>query len=92
MTGKTLMPFLRRGALLAGLLSCDSATAGDGSPNAELATEVVATGLDTVWELAWGPDGFVWFTERGGRLSRLTPQTGAHSVVGQVVVSEIGEG
>jgi glucose/arabinose dehydrogenase len=84
---------LARGVILATLVSCDSATAGRTVvPNAELATEVVATGLDTVWELAWGPDGFVWVTERGGRISRLNPVSGAITVVGQVVVSEIGEG
>lgn len=92
MTGKTLMSRLRRGALMAGVIACDSATAGSGTPNAELGTEVVASGLDTVWEIAWGPDGFIWVTERGGRISRLNPQTGALAVVGQVVVSEIGEG
>ncbi|MGH9180508.1 MAG: PQQ-dependent sugar dehydrogenase [Acidimicrobiales bacterium] len=31
----------------------------------------VATGLDTVWSLAWDPEGRLWFTERGGRLTRL---------------------
>jgi glucose/arabinose dehydrogenase len=93
LTGSVLMARLRRGVLAAGLLGCDTATAGDeGPPNAELTTDVVATGLDTVWDLAWGPDGFIWFTERGGRISRLNPETGTHTLVGQVLVSEIGEG
>lgn len=93
LTGMVLMARLRRGALVAGVLGCGSATVGDPqAPNAELGTEVVATGLDTVWEVAWGPDGFIWFTERGGRISRLNPQTGAHGPVGQVAVSESGEG
>jgi glucose/arabinose dehydrogenase len=77
----------------AALLACDSATAGNSqAPNVELATDVVATGLDTVWELAWGPDGFIWITERPGRISRLNLQSGAVTLAGQVAVSEIGEG
>jgi glucose/arabinose dehydrogenase len=89
----TTLRRLTRAAVLAAFLGCDSATAGhSGTPNAELETDVVASGLDTVWELAWGPDGFIWVTERGGRISRLEPQSGALTVVGQVVVSEIGEG
>ncbi|HZI30027.1 MAG TPA: PQQ-dependent sugar dehydrogenase [Gemmatimonadaceae bacterium] len=80
-------------SLVLTLPACDSATAGGSqSPNVELATEVVATGLDTVWELAWGPDGFIWMTERGGRVSRVNPQTGAVTVIGQIAVNEIGEG
>lgn len=87
---RTLLAYASLALLLPG---CDSATAGGSQPpNAELATDVVATGLDTVWELAWGPDGFIWMTERGGRVSRVNPQTGAVSVVGQIAVSEIGEG
>jgi glucose/arabinose dehydrogenase len=31
----------------------------------------VARNLDTVWSLAWDPQGALWFTERGGRLTRL---------------------
>ncbi|HVE47118.1 MAG TPA: PQQ-dependent sugar dehydrogenase [Acidimicrobiales bacterium] len=31
----------------------------------------VATGLRTVWALAWDPAGSLWYTERGGRLTRL---------------------
>ncbi|WP_345235872.1 PQQ-dependent sugar dehydrogenase [Hymenobacter saemangeumensis] len=33
-------------------------------------------GLDVVWELAWGPDNFLWMTERRGRISRVNPATG----------------
>ncbi len=32
--------------------------------------------LDTVWELLWGPDNFLWTTERYGRISRIDPATG----------------
>jgi glucose/arabinose dehydrogenase len=39
------------------------------------ATEV-ATNLNIVWQLAWGPDNFLWMTERYGRISRVNPATG----------------
>jgi glucose/arabinose dehydrogenase len=35
----------------------------------------VVTGLDTVWSLAWDPEGALWYTERAGRLSRLGGST-----------------
>lgn len=31
----------------------------------------IASGLETVWSLAWDPMGRLWFTERPGRLRRL---------------------
>ncbi len=34
-------------------------------------------GLATLWELVWGPDDFIWATERAGRISRINPATGA---------------
>lgn len=82
-----------RFAVVALLLGCDSATDGSAqTPNVELTSEVVATGLDTVWELVWGPDGFIWMTERAGRVSRVNPRSGLVTPVGQIAVSEIGEG
>jgi glucose/arabinose dehydrogenase len=36
----------------------------------------VAADLNVVWELVWGPDNFIWMTERNGRISRLNPTTG----------------
>jgi glucose/arabinose dehydrogenase len=42
----------------------------------------IATGLDTVWSLAWDPDGALWYTERGGLLTRLGgPSTPVDGVV-----------
>jgi len=32
--------------------------------------------LSYPWELVWGPDNFIWMTERGGRISRVNPVTG----------------
>ena len=97
-----LASLVTRTVALALLLGCDSATDGDPQqppdtlqnppPNVEIETDVVATGLDTVWELAWGPDGMIWMTERGGRISRVNPQSGAVTLVGTVSVSEVGEG
>jgi glucose/arabinose dehydrogenase len=36
----------------------------------------LAGNLNTVWELVWGPDNFLWMTERYGRVSRVDPATG----------------
>ncbi len=37
----------------------------------------LAPNLATLWELVWGPDDFIWATERAGRISRVNPATGA---------------
>jgi glucose/arabinose dehydrogenase len=58
-----------------------------------LRVETIVTGLDTPWDLAWGPDSQLWVTERGGRVSRVDPSTGQRTTAGQVPdVSENGEG
>ncbi|MBU6119988.1 PQQ-dependent sugar dehydrogenase [Hymenobacter siberiensis] len=36
----------------------------------------LASNLATIWELVWGPDNFIWVTERSGRISRVNPATG----------------
>jgi aldose sugar dehydrogenase len=69
--------------------SSDSTPPGDTSG---LRVETVVTGLDTPWDLAWGPDGQIWVSERGGRISRVNPSTGRRTTAGQVAdVSESGE-
>ena len=41
----------------------------------------LAGNLNTIWELAWGPDNFIWMTERAGRISRVNPATGQVSLL-----------
>lgn len=41
----------------------------------ELQIRDIVTGLDTPWEILWGPDNHIWLTERFGRISRLNPET-----------------
>lgn len=58
----------------------------------ELHVETVATGLATPWDLAWGPDGRIWVSERGGRISRLDPASGQRVTAGELPdVAESGE-
>jgi glucose/arabinose dehydrogenase len=58
-----------------------------------LQTKTIATNLDTPWEILWGPDNFIWVTERQGKISRVNPISGAVSEVIQITdVREVGEG
>ena len=43
----------------------------------ELKDSVIASNLNFPWEILWGPDNHIWMTERGGKISRLNPATGA---------------
>lgn len=59
----------------------------------ELRDSVIARNLQYPWEITWGPDDHIWMTERGGRISRLDPQTGQISIL--LTVSDVvsnGEG
>ena len=79
-------------AALAVELACSKDTTTLPSNAEGLRVETVVTRLDTPWDLAWGPDGQIWVTERGGRVSRVNPASGQRTTVGQVPdVAESGE-
>lgn len=42
---------------------------------------VVISKLNVPWEILWGPDDHLWFTERGGRVSRMDPETGEREIL-----------
>lgn len=42
---------------------------------------IASTGLTNPWQMRWGPEGFIWVTERtAGRITRVDPATGARRV------------
>jgi glucose/arabinose dehydrogenase len=53
----------------------------------EIKDSVLVQNLTHVWELTWGPDNFIWMTERGGRVSRVNPNTGA--VIPLLTIQEV---
>jgi glucose/arabinose dehydrogenase len=53
----------------------------------QLQTRDVITGLTVPWEILWGPDNWIWMTERGGRISRVNPETGEQKVL--ITISEV---
>ena len=44
--------------------------------NTTLTERDVVTGLDIPWDIEWGPDDHIWFTERAGKVKRVNPVTG----------------
>jgi glucose/arabinose dehydrogenase len=46
-----------------------------------LVADTVITGLNVPWELKWGPDNYLWMTERDGIVSRVNPQTGLRTII-----------
>ncbi len=61
------------------LLGCF--TPAETSAQVEFNIRDVATGLDTPWEILWGPDDYIWITERMGLVSRINPETGEKDVI-----------
>jgi glucose/arabinose dehydrogenase len=53
----------------------------------------VKQNLNIAWEIEWGPDNHIWFTERSGKISKMDPKTGDivfTTTIGDVVQN--GEG
>ena len=41
----------------------------------------LTNGLEGPWEITWGPDGWLWLTERvGGKITRVNPADGSKQV------------
>ena len=67
--------------------------ASTGKCNELQSREVVNTNLSNPWEIFWGPDDFIWVTEKAGKISRINPQTGQKMEI--LTISEVlnyGEG
>ncbi len=47
--------------------------------------DTVCTGLDIPWEIIYGPDGFIWTTERKGIVSRIDPVAKTKTVILNIV-------
>ncbi|HSU28969.1 MAG TPA: PQQ-dependent sugar dehydrogenase [Chitinophagaceae bacterium] len=76
---------------LAGCLQCKKSGSSNVPPASPGAVAIEATvltqGLQYPWEILWGPDNYIWMTERGGRVSRVNPVNGAVSPV--FTISEV---
>ncbi|MEQ1799152.1 MAG: PQQ-dependent sugar dehydrogenase [Lacibacter sp.] len=58
-----------------------------------LKDSVLVQGLNYPWEIVWGPDNFIWMTERGGKITRINPSTGTVTPVHTIAdVATNGEG
>jgi aldose sugar dehydrogenase len=59
----------------------------------QIATNTILSNLNIPWEILWGPDNFIWMTQRGGTISRVNPNTGEISLVATIPdVYASGEG
>jgi PQQ-dependent dehydrogenase (s-GDH family) len=57
-------------------------------PPETFSSRVVATGFEDPWEVTWGPDGYLWITERTGkRVVRVNPADGTRKVA--VTIDEV---
>ena len=51
------------------------------NPPETFTSRVVASGFEDPWEVTWGPDGYLWITERvGKRVVRVNPANGSRKV------------
>src|SRR5258708_39400395 len=51
----------------------------------QFSERVLITGLHNPWEVTWGPDNFLWVTERtAGNITRINPANGSAAVAIQI--------
>jgi PQQ-dependent dehydrogenase (s-GDH family) len=56
-------------------------------------SRVVATGLNNPWEITWGPDGYLWTTEKtAARVTRVRPSDGVRVVAATITEAVVTPG
>lgn len=71
------------------LASCHQATEKFPAPveqvirldGTEIGISTVIGDLNVPWEIAWGPDGQIWFSEQHGTISKVDPHTGKKTIL-----------
>ena len=70
---KTLLSCLMLVLFLASCKKSTNSTDDENQQEVELITKTITSGLINPWEIIYGPDNFIWFTEKAGKISRLNP-------------------
>jgi len=72
-----------------GTTTSESLTASTSKPanTGNIKTRILNNTLNFPWEITWGPDNMIWFTEREGRVKKMDPNTGA--VTNIATISEV---
>jgi glucose/arabinose dehydrogenase len=60
---------------------CNKKDKNNDTVAAAIKDTILTSKLNHPWEILWGPDNFIWMTERSGKISRVNPATGALSPV-----------
>jgi len=71
----------------------DGSNSGEDDTPADLKTRTLVSNLSLPWELVYGPDNLIWFTEKSGKISRLNPTNSQVTLLHTISeVSAQGEG
>jgi PQQ-dependent dehydrogenase (s-GDH family) len=79
---RSLVAFVAIAAVAAAGLRTRGAAQGTPASREPFEKRVVTTGLADPFQVSWGPDGYLWVTERtAGRVTRVLPSDGSKTVV-----------
>ena len=79
--------------LIVAIVICCNKKKTNGTTPTALSVRVVKQNLQHVWEILWGPDDHIWFTERDGKISKMNPANGAIVFTSAITeVASSGEG
>lgn len=71
----------------------DGNNSGEDDTPVDLKTRTLVSNLSLPWELLYGPDNLIWFTEKSGKISRLNPANSQVTLLHTISeVSSQGEG
>jgi aldose sugar dehydrogenase len=57
-----------------------------GNPgDTSLVVTTIASHLDVPWEIVWGPENWIWYTEQRGTVSKVNPLTGEKKLLLRIV-------
>lgn len=91
---RTLLAFFVIAAMAASAFPIRGATPGTPASRAPFAKRVVTSGLANPFQVVWGPDDYLWVTERtAGRVTRVLPSDGSTTpaiVIRDVLVDDPG--